>query len=176
MLEWRIEKYKQLQRSNNEIKTAMWEISKNSDNTINNENFDNNAQSTLSYLSHIGYDELGQDVLDKIIASVNAKNQWKIAEINLNKNPKLDTAQEKELLRVLAMLSRKSDIMRMWRWTNPTDEIIAARQLTSPNWRISLQDINKSTIFQQMKWVPRDVFTRYLYEKPEEKPSTNKES
>ncbi len=176
MLEWRIEKYKQLQRSNNEIKTAMWEISKNSDNTINNENFDNNAQSTLSYLSHIGYDELSQDVLDKIIASVNAKNQWKIAEINLNKNPKLDTAQEKELLRVLAMLSRKSDIMRMWRWTNPTDEIIAARQLSSPNWRISLQDINKSTIFQQMKWVPRDVFTRYLYEKPEEKPSTNKES
>jgi len=40
-----------------------------------NDGFEKNAQSTLSYLTHIGYDELGQDVLDKVIASVNAKNQ-----------------------------------------------------------------------------------------------------
>lgn len=177
ILEWRIEKLKQLQKTNNEVIVAKVEMNKNppaSEDT--NDGFEKNAQSTLSYLTHIGYDELWQDVLDKVIASVNAKNQWKIAEIDLSKNPKLDTPQEKELLRVLAQLSRKTDIMHSWKWTDSTDEIIAVRQMSSPNWRISLQDLGKTASFQQIKSASRDTFTDYLYEKPEEKSSINNQS
>ena len=59
MLESRIQKLNQLQKTNKDIITAKVEISKNPENTENEYGvFDKNTQSTLSYLSHIGYDEL----------------------------------------------------------------------------------------------------------------------
>jgi hypothetical protein len=128
--------------------------------------FDNDAKKTLKYLNYLGYDEIGQDVLDKVIESINFHKKWYLAEINLSKNPRLDTDQEKELLRVLAQISRKSGIMTSWQWVNPDNTTKAVEQMNSPNWRLSLQDISKSIRFQEMKWSNRDVFTQYLYEQP----------
>jgi hypothetical protein len=136
--------------------------------------FDNDAKKSLSYLSQIAYDELGQDTLTTVIDAINIRNKWKIAEINLSKNPKLDVAQEKELLMALAQLSRKSGIMTSWQWVDSTDAVIAARQMNSPNWRVSLQDMSKSLKFQTMKWANIESFTQYLYEKPETETTSEK--
>ncbi len=136
--------------------------------------FDNDAKKSLSYLSQIAYDELGQDTLTTVINAINIRNKWKIAEINLSKNPKLDVAQEKELLIALAQLSRKSGIMTSWQWVDSTDATIAARQMNSPNWRVSLQDMSKSLKFQTMKWTNIVSFTQYLYEKPETETTSEK--
>ena len=76
MLEQRSEKIKQLQKSNQEIIVAKNEVSKNPQSTENlYDAFDKNAQSTLSYLSHIGYDELGQDTLDHVITAINREKR-----------------------------------------------------------------------------------------------------
>jgi hypothetical protein len=61
--------------------------------------------------------------------------------MDLSKNPRLDSNQEKELLKVLARITRRSPDMSSWKQVDPNDEIIAARQLGSPNWRTSLQQI-----------------------------------
>ncbi|MBX9809759.1 hypothetical protein K2X92_05205 [Candidatus Gracilibacteria bacterium] len=129
--------------------------------------FDEDAKKTIKYLSSIGYNELGQDLLEKVIAAINLRNQGKIEEINLSKNPKLNTSQEKELLTALARLSRKSGLMSTWQGMEGNDITNSVLQMNSPNWRTSLQDISKGVKFQTMKSASLDSFINYLYEKPQ---------
>lgn len=125
--------------------------------------FDSQARATLWYLNLIGYDVLGQPLLEKVIQSVNLEKKWIIAEIDLSKNPKLDTAQEKELLRAIARISRLAPSMGNWKNVDPDDEIIAYRQMRSSGGRVSLQEMMKTTSFQSVAWRNPEQFRSYLY-------------
>jgi hypothetical protein len=127
------------------------------------DNFDSQAQYTLRYMKSIWYDILGQDTMEKVIASINLENRWKIAEIDLWKNPKLDPEQEKELVRSIARLSRFALSMASWKNVDPSDEIIAYRQITWANWKTSLQELMKTTEFQSVAWGNPERFQKYLY-------------
>ncbi len=127
------------------------------------DNFDSQAQYTLRYMKSIWYDIVGQDTMEKVITSINLENRWKIAEIDLWKNPKLDPEQEKELVRSIARLSRFAPSMASWKNVDPSDEIIAYRQMTSANWKTSLQELMKTTEFQSVVWGNPERFQKYLY-------------
>jgi hypothetical protein len=130
-----------------------------------NQNFDIYARSTLSYLSLLGYDILGQRSLDQIIAAINLEKENEIWSIDLSKNPKLTEKQQRELLRVIARLSRISPQTTTVETDDTMSDALLIDQFHSPNWRPSIQNLGKNMVFQQRVAGPLDSFQKYLYQK-----------
>jgi hypothetical protein len=142
------------------------------------DNFESIAKSNLSFLIDLGYDKIGQDTLDKVVASLNAEYQWvgnDTTYVDLWRES-LDNQQKQRILLGLTRLMHVNGqgIMPEWDNVNNDDQFIAYRQTRSPLWNVSLQELWKKPKYQSL--VNNPDITKFRNqvvwrEKPPEKPA-----
>ena len=161
----RLEKYitarKDLERKQSEL---------NDIHTPGVEDFNQDASNTLNHLCDIWYDELGQELMDKVIGAVNLKNWWKGYkwEIDLNKNPKLENLQAQELVSALSRLLNANNSSNNF----PTNYSDAYRALIGN--RVQVQQVLKDYKGNEevrKHWKNSENLSEYIYsEKPKSDP------
>jgi hypothetical protein len=124
----------------------------------NTDSFDKNAEDTMKTLVWLGYDELGQWVLDRVIRIINLRNKWEVGKIDPTLNTPLTPVQKRELTLAITNMARNARIdkkepgepqkseevessRQSWQWVDQTDPIIAYRQTQSGLWRETLQSL-----------------------------------
>jgi hypothetical protein len=170
-----------IQQIENYIKIDKQVKSSPRSNQMNLKDWEWDVDKSLWLLNNVWYAILGQELTEKLIDAINLKKWWKNTnnEIDLNKNPKLESFQEDEIVTWLARLTRVNNTMPSWNSVEPTDRIIAERQLTSwnsgKNALISVKNIYETNERTRGYWNTSESLGNWLYKdaRNQEEPQEN---